>query len=429
MMQLNIWGGAGEHGRSCYWIGNESTSILLDCGVKREGCGAYPYVDPSMVSRLDAVFLSHAHEDHSIAIPLLYKLGYQGKVWTTRITAEQLPTYYAAWGNYVRQQGGVLPYDQADIARIEFAYVEDHAPSLQWTELFPKLRICWGRSGHMLGSIWLLLEMDGQQIFYSGDYSEESLLLRADSPKDAPKGLTDVEAAVIDAAYSMDTDGQTEKLEQLYATTDAILAAGGQVLLPVPVSGRGQELILLMQQRFPEIPIRVEQELLLAMEHMIQQPQWLNPDIFRTLADALSSSRYTVIQNESQRTAVMEEAKPSIWFTSDGMMQSAKSQWYYEKLRSHPSNGIIITGHVAKGTLAQRLFHMNEEERGCQMFLIRYKIHQGLPDVRRMISYLPKIPTLLVHAPKSDTDILLEHLKSEGHHHLLSLTYGDRLEI
>ncbi|MEC0232063.1 MBL fold metallo-hydrolase [Paenibacillus alba] len=433
MMQLHVWGSAGEHGRSCYWLGNDHTSILLDCGVKREGCGEYPLLDPSRIARLDAVFLSHAHEDHSIAIPWLYKMGYTGKVWTTRITAEQLPGYYTAWGNYVKQQGGQLPYGEEDLAAVTYAYLEDEVPPLQWCELSPSLRICWGRSGHMLGSVWLLLELDGKRLFYSGDYSEESFLLGTDVPEAELRKLANLDGAIVDAAYSTDTAQQADKLEQLYAAADDILSAGGQLLLPVPVSGRGQELLLLIRQQFPETPIRVEQELVHAMELLLQHASWLKPGMESVLADALRVSSFEVVRSDEQRAQLLEQDiannRAAIWFTTDGMMQSVKAQWYYEQLQSHAASGILITGHVAKGTMAQRLLALREEERGCRMSVIRYKIHQGQPDVRKMTQAMNSKFKLLVHAPKRDTDILLGQLESEGLHDLLSLQPGDTINL
>ncbi|VTR36305.1 Ribonuclease TTHA0252 [Actinobacillus pleuropneumoniae] len=74
-----MWGGAGEHGRSAYLLSGSQVHLLLDCGVKKEGAGDYPLIQQEQVPKLDAVFLSHAHEDHSVAIPLLYRLGYEGR--------------------------------------------------------------------------------------------------------------------------------------------------------------------------------------------------------------------------------------------------------------------------------------------------------------------------------------------------------------
>ncbi|KAA2301000.1 MBL fold metallo-hydrolase, partial [Clostridioides difficile] len=108
--------------------------LLLDCGIKKEGTGQYPLIDPEIVPQLDAVFLSHAHEDHSVAIPLLYKMGYQGEVWTTRETRAQLSTYFANWRRFAERVGEKLPYDEADEQAIRYRYLEDEVASQTWFE-------------------------------------------------------------------------------------------------------------------------------------------------------------------------------------------------------------------------------------------------------------------------------------------------------
>ncbi|NOU63436.1 MBL fold metallo-hydrolase [Paenibacillus sp. LMG 31461] len=432
MMHVEVWGGAGEHGRSCYWIGNTRSSVMLDCGVKREGIGEYPLLDASKVAALDAVFLSHAHEDHSIAIPLLYKLGYTGVVWTTRITAGQLPGYYTSWRNYVGQQGGALPYDETHLASVKYAFIEEAAPAQHWFAISPTLRLCWGRSGHMLGSIWILIELEGKRLFYSGDYSEDSILLETDSPRLIDQGIT-LDGAILDAAYSTDTDEQETKLEHLFKEADSVLNANGLLLLPVPVCGRGQELLLLMEQQYPETPIRVEHELIESMKLMLQHPSWLKGGMAARLAEALSSSRYAIILTDDDRERLLQEdiagSRAAIWFTTDGMMQSSKAQRYYDVLRHNPNNGILITGHVAKGTFAWRLLALPDAESGCRIRATRYKIHQGLPDVRRMVRSMRSNFKLLVHAPKRDTDALLQQLEKEGEQDLLSLQPGTRIVL
>ena len=181
-MELKIWGGAGEHGRSCYVLTGEQHRIMLDCGVKKVGTGQYPLLDVNLIPKLTAVFLSHAHEDHSMALPLLYKHGYQGEIWTTKPTVSQLELYFANWGKYVAGRDGELPYGPKHISALRFRILEEAVWTGQWLQLDDGLTLQWGRSGHMLGSVWFRIQMEGQQLFFSGDFSRESALLAADDP-------------------------------------------------------------------------------------------------------------------------------------------------------------------------------------------------------------------------------------------------------
>jgi Cft2 family RNA processing exonuclease len=185
MTKLTIWGGAGEHGRSSYLLSGGGFRLLLDCGVKKGGAGEYPLIGPGQAAMLDTVLLSHAHEDHSVALPLLYAQGYSGEVWTTRETRAQLEPYFRSWRSSVSREGHELPYTEADEQAIRYRYLEEGGASLSWFELIPGVQVMWGRSGHLAGSVWFLITAEGRSIFYSGDYTAESRLLEADSPGEA----------------------------------------------------------------------------------------------------------------------------------------------------------------------------------------------------------------------------------------------------
>lgn len=433
MIRLTVWGGSGEHGRSCYYIELAGKRILLDCGVKKENAGEYPLLDRNMVEQLDAVFLSHAHEDHSMAIPLLIKLGFKGKVWTTRATVQQLSGYFASWGKYVKEHGEERPYDQKHIDAIPFEYLEEKGPCGQWLPFEPNLQLRWGRSGHLIGSVWLDIEVGGERVFYSGDYSSESRLLIADSPAAGlPSGNHAFDVSIMDAAYGMDAESQAEKMDQLASYVQKIVDLNGTVLFPVPTYGRGQDLMIWAAGRFSETPIYVESELIEGLQQMLANPNWLLPGIADEILQWMQSSRFVTIRLKKEREQLLSEGIGGIVFTSDGMMQSDKAQWYYSKLKMNPCNGVILTGHLARGSFGQKLLaeqFADSDKQQAQIIAVRYKVHQGLPDVRRMLQTIRSQHTLLVHTGKTDTDLLCEKLAKEGFAGLQALIPGDSLEI
>lgn len=429
-MQATVWGGAGEHGRSCYLIEQGQTRVLLDCGVKKEGAGEYPLCDENVVPQLNAVFLSHAHEDHSIAIPLLYTMGYTGEVWTTRATFEQLPSYYKAWKGYAASSHVELPYRDKDISAIQYKFIEEQTPSGVWYTIQPGLSVCWGRSGHLAGSIWLLLNVEGRRVFYSGDYTAESLLLAADRPQ--PKHLeSPIELAIIDAAYGMDTESQQQKLEQLRLQIDETLRQGGPVLLPVPTYGRSQEMLLWAREQFPEVPIYVEQEITAGLKQLLQGPEWLQSEAIERIQACLVDPRIVFVDSEAQRLQAVSEIGSRIVLTNDGMLQSARGQWYYEQLTKDKACCVILTGHLAKGSCAHRLLMASREHMEIlghdagQVHFIRYKVHQGLPDVRAMLDVLGSEHSILVHAGQQATDAVCVQLSKEGYTNIHALSAGD----
>ncbi|WP_340015324.1 MBL fold metallo-hydrolase [Paenibacillus sp. FSL K6-1318] len=529
MIKLNVWGGAGEHGRSAYLLSGSNVRLLLDCGVKKEGTGEYPLIDPKIVPQLDAVLLSHAHEDHSVAIPLLYKMGYQGEVWTTRETRAQLRTYFANWRRFVERISEELPYDEADEQAIRYRYLEDEVVSQTWFEPIPEVKVMWGRSGHLAGSVWFGVEMEGTRIFYSGDYTSESLLLQEDCPAEAflqastlhenpvfdassserwgaeeliamnsgqkaggciasqdqtfvtseassrtlvskvipmkqgnftsseadgvgraniasgadsaaipSVGLIDL--AIVDAAYGTDQDTQADKLEQLERFIRQTIARGGKVLLPMPVVGRGQEIILWAQQQFPAVPIVVEQGLVDGMKQLMHVPYWLREKgehvIGSSLKDEidgfLTGRGWDLPTTTQEREQLLEQHAASLWFIPDGMMQSSLARWYYSQLSDSEENLILLTGHVAHDTFADKLLRVPDKYGVCEVQKIRYKVHQGWKDVERMLHQIPASHTVLVHADRAETDRLKEGLLRNSPSPgtvIHSLSAGDELYV
>lgn len=436
MMKLTVWGGAGEHGRSAYLLSGSQVHLLLDCGVKKEGSGDYPMIQQEQVPKLDAVFLSHAHEDHSVAIPLLYRLGYQGEVWTTRETAAQLTAYFASWKEYTARAGAELPYMEEDQLAIRYRYLEEEAEKLTWFEALPGVEIMWGRSGHMVGAVWFLVQAEGKRIFYSGDYTSESLLLEDDSPAlvDKPSSML-LDLAIVDAAYGTDATSQADKLKQLEHKIESTLQAGGKVLIPVPAAGRGQEMILWAYRNWGNVPIVIEAPLIEGMKRLLARSEWLRSQksdqgMRDQLELLLNRNDWIVPASEAERESLLHKHGASLWFVTDGMMQSNLAQWYYRQMSGDTRNLVLLTGHVSQGTFGHRLLQHPATYGACSVTKIRYKVHQGLADVRQMITGVPALHTVLVHADKGETDRLRARLTEDlpdPNLHIYSMSVGEEV--
>ncbi len=80
-----------------------------------------------------------------------------------------------------------------------------------------------------------------------------------------------------------------------------------------------------------------------------------------------------------------------IIFTPDGMLQTSRARQHYERMKKDKESIVIFTGHLAKGSLGSKLVEEPPPD-GCQIANIRYKVHQGLPDVQRMLDDLNRPP-------------------------------------
>ncbi|MFY9134624.1 MAG: MBL fold metallo-hydrolase, partial [Bacillota bacterium] len=90
-MEICFLGGAEEVGASCILVKTESgKNVLLDAGVRvsEEGTEMLPNLEPLNDVVIDAIILSHAHLDHSGALPLVAKLSPGASIFATTATRD-----------------------------------------------------------------------------------------------------------------------------------------------------------------------------------------------------------------------------------------------------------------------------------------------------------------------------------------------------
>nr|MDQ3314473.1 MBL fold metallo-hydrolase [Verrucomicrobiota bacterium] len=79
-----------EIGANSYYLEIEDQHLILDCGMhpKQEGDGALPNLQAIGDRDVDAIIVSHAHQDHIGTLPVLMRRQPQARVFMTEATAE-----------------------------------------------------------------------------------------------------------------------------------------------------------------------------------------------------------------------------------------------------------------------------------------------------------------------------------------------------
>lgn len=118
-MKLTVHRGANEIGGSCVEIATANTRILLDLGLPLNDD---PGTLPPDVESLDAVLISHPHQDHfgliekiPDHIPVYLGAASLGLMQATRIFCDETPftntfRHYEAWNAFVIGDIGIKPY-------------------------------------------------------------------------------------------------------------------------------------------------------------------------------------------------------------------------------------------------------------------------------------------------------------------------------
>lgn len=416
---LSAFGGSGENGRNCYAIGVGDEIILLDCGVKREiadgQVGFYPALTKEIVSRIKAVFLSHCHEDHVASLPLLYELGYKGKVYATRETIAETIGFVKKWMGYVEKNHGVLPF------KPEAAEMIDLAPIELGTQEIEGIQFETGRSGHVLGGVWYLFTIEGRRLLYTGDMCREPGVLAFDQP-----GKCD--AAVMNAAYAGKKIVQSAQFDALAKSVKETALAGGKVLLPVPPKGRGIEIAQFLGKELADsgVPVYVESAVEKSYKQLARQEAWIKPGI---LADFPAS--LTVLDNDEARDAAMAAAGGAVYITPDGMLSTELGLKYFEQLKGDAANKVIISGHAAKGTAGAGV--LDEEYRKANGVLaagekIVFKVHMDDDDIVDMCHLTGAKKAVLFHSDEPMTRNVKARLAENGAEGL-TIEYPQKAEV
>lgn len=382
-MKLHILGGVKEYGRVCFGLQGTTSTLLLDCGVhkdkslseaKRFPC--FSMVNPSMI---DFVFMTHSHADHWGGLYRLVQCGFKGKVVCTSYTKNQ-----------------ILSLDDSNVLSrhldwMTLASDNTHQP----LRLADDLTVHWGPNGHLLGSVWFLLHVEGKVAFYSGDYSPESVIYHHNLPSSNA-----IDLAIIDNGYGRAIQSQTIQLDQLESAVKETLKRTGNVLLPLPFFGRSQELLFYLSMAFSKThyPIYVEQKIYHGLLNALDDPFYLRKESVGNLQERLALA--TVIPFDAKRWQHLTNNPPALILVGDGMMETPLSQDIYQYLNE--DDLIVLTGHQSKGTFGERLLS-RVVPKGARVLFLRYLVHQGEKQVCDMLQKIHSKNVILYHSKEHES--------------------------
>ena len=87
-MKIQFIGATHEVTGSCILLEVCGKKYLVDCGME-QGIDVFENVPiPVPANTIEAVFLTHAHIDHSGMLPKLYKDGFRGSIYATTTTCD-----------------------------------------------------------------------------------------------------------------------------------------------------------------------------------------------------------------------------------------------------------------------------------------------------------------------------------------------------
>ncbi|RUZ73224.1 MBL fold metallo-hydrolase [Mesorhizobium sp. M7A.F.Ca.US.006.01.1.1] len=313
-MMLDLLGGFGEKGRTSLAVNSGNDRILLDVGIKVGASGAdyYPALDGS-IADIDALFVSHAHEDHIGALSWLLSRGYAGPIFMTAETRDEAPATLAGYAEPEDFRRFPFPKD-----RVELFEPGDTLNS-------GNLTIRTGRSGHVVGGVWFAVGDGESRVAYSADVVPDSNVFVMDT-------IPHCDLLVLDASYGADPVPGTARAREI---SQWVARHSDGCLLPTPLSGRSLELIAALPG-----PFAIHAGMRSSLEAQIGATAALLPGVSALLRRRL------------QEAADWTDADPlpsMPLLADDGMGEAGPSSRLLPRA-DHSGFPVLLSGHLPSGS-------------------------------------------------------------------------------
>jgi metallo-beta-lactamase family protein len=467
-MQLEFVGAAQTVTGSMHLVRTARATILLDCGMfqgkRRESFERNKNL-PLDPRGIDAVVLSHAHIDHSGALPMLIKAGYQGPIFATPATrdlcavmlrdAAAIQQADARFLNRQAEREGSgdaqidpLFEDEDVIETISRFY---SVPYRLAAPIAPGVTLRFFDAGHVLGSAVSALDVEegGQtkRIVFTGD------LGRYDRPilKD-PEVVEGASLLVTESTYGDRLHDGTDKMdEDLAKVVLRTIQRGGKVLIPSFALERAQEVIFALKKlrkedKIPRIPVYVDSPLTVKITDIFK----LHPECYDAETRALMRSHdspfdfpeVSYVDDKEESKEIDARKGPAIIISASGMCEAGRILHHLKASIEDEKNTVLIVGYQAQHTLGRRLveqrarvriFGVERERRADVVVLNGFSAHA---DQKDLVAYAeataargPLGQIALVHGDPKPQRILAELLAAKGHRKVAIPAPGDRLDV
>ncbi|TDO48322.1 metallo-beta-lactamase family protein [Kribbella sp. VKM Ac-2571] len=369
MRVLTFLGAAGTVTGSKFLLEHDQQRILLDCGLfqgearwRRRNWDPFP-VDPAS---LDAVVLTHAHLDHCGYLPSLVRQGFHGPVICTPGTADVAAivlrdaahlqmedAQHARAGGYSRHDPPQPLFDTEDAERA----IRLFRPADGRTEL-GAAAVTLHRAGHILGSAFAELEIDGRRLLVSGDLGrQEHPLLRPPEPPPA------VDTVLVESTYG-DRHHQPLDHAQLGRLISTTAERGGVVLMPAFAIDRTAVLLhelagLMRTDLIPRLPVYVNSPMALAALNVYRaavtnkSPE-LRPEILGG-PDPFDPGTLRLVHSVEESMRISDPGRPAIVISASGMATGGRVLYHLARLLPGKRNTVILPGFQVPGTRGRAL--------------------------------------------------------------------------
>ncbi|MBP6218927.1 MAG: MBL fold metallo-hydrolase [Oligoflexales bacterium] len=349
------------------------SKFLVDCGLFQgpKQLRTLNWEDFLGAAKIDAVFLTHAHIDHTGFLPRLFKSGFKGPIYCSQATADlcqfmlldaaylqEEDARYANKSRHSKHYPALALFTKEDAEAVLRLFRS--IPDNEWINVAQDVSVRLQRSGHLLGSRFVQLNIGGNRNYictFSGDLGHDlSHIIKG------PVSISQTDALVLESTYG---DRSYERVDPFSAIEDLVLKVynrDGVLVIPAFAVGRTQEMLFVIgelkrEKRIPNIKVYIDSPMALHAtktykEHVSELKPIISGD---DVVDPFHFADFEPVCSTDDSMLLCMQDGPFIVISASGMLSGGRVMHHLKHRLPDPKNAILFVGYQAKETKGRLL--------------------------------------------------------------------------
>ena len=431
MISLTFLGAARTVTGSKYLVESNGTRVMVDAGLFQglKELRERNWLDlPVAPDSINAVVLTHAHLDHCGYLPRLVSKGFRGRVFCTQGTqdlckivlpdAGRLQEEDAAFANrhnFSKHKPALPLYTEVDafraVSQLQPCGYDRTMP------VAPGIEVDFINAGHLLGSSYVRMRIDGRTIMFGGDLGRYGRPVLPD-----PTPVSGADYLLVESTYGDRVHEQDDNGTRLAGIVAETASKGGKLIIPAFAIGRVEELVYWLrrlenEKRIPVLPVFVDSPMAsAALARYTERVAELDPEMRPEERDdkaphdaaaphprdvrrlqamqerevcIFCTQRFRVIATADESKQLTASKTPSIVISSSGMAEGGRVLHHLKAALPDARNTVLFAGYQAVGTRGRRLVDGEKS----------VKIHGGWVPVAARVE---RIDSMSAHADANE---------------------------